>query len=74
MLPRRSSRAGAIGVTGEEVWTPGNHALEQHCRDEMQRYGTLENPFSIEYLDYLLELHGFDSITPLPRPERASSP
>lgn len=54
---------GAIGITGESVWSPTNHQLRELCLDEMQRYGTLENPFSAEYLEYVLKEQGFESVS-----------
>ena len=56
-------RNGVLGVTGEGSWAPGRHELEDHCRKEMKRYGTLENPYTAEYLDYLLHKHGFREVT-----------
>jgi ubiquinone/menaquinone biosynthesis C-methylase UbiE len=53
---------GVFGVTGEQAWSPGDHAIEQACRKEMRQYGTLENPFTTEYLDFLLRAHGFRQI------------
>jgi SAM-dependent methyltransferase len=53
---------GVFGVTGEGAWIPGNHAAEQAYRKEMRLYGTLENPFTTDYLDFLLRAHGFCQI------------
>jgi SAM-dependent methyltransferase len=53
---------GVFGVTGEEAWSPGNHVREQVYRTEMELYGTLENPFTTDYLDFLLRAHGFGQI------------
>jgi 2-polyprenyl-3-methyl-5-hydroxy-6-metoxy-1,4-benzoquinol methylase len=52
---------GVIGIH-EGAWSPENRALEQKLDIEMAEYGTLENPYSTEYLDYLLEQHGFTNI------------
>ncbi len=54
---------GIIGVSGEGAWRPGNRVMEQFFDDEMERFGVLENPFTVEYLDYLLEESGFESVT-----------
>jgi len=52
---------GVIGVV-EGAWYPELKGLEQALLEEMKTYGTLENPFSVEYLDFLLEKHGFIDI------------
>jgi SAM-dependent methyltransferase len=52
---------GVLGVS-EACWQPGNRALEATLEEEMARYGTLENPFTVEYLDYLLAKHGYVDI------------
>ncbi len=52
---------GVIGIS-EYAWEPGNRALESALDEEMQRFGTLENPFTREYLDYLLAESGFTEI------------
>lgn len=52
---------GVLGVC-EGAWEPGNTSLEAALDEEMVRFGTLENPFTREYLDYLLTKHGFTSI------------
>ncbi len=44
-------RNGVLGVTGEGSWAPGRREMEDTCREEMQRYGTLENPYTAEYLE-----------------------
>ena len=49
---------GCLGIV-EGAWHPSFKALEQACIDEMARFGTLENPFSTEYLDLLLTRTGF---------------
>ena len=54
---------GVLGVTGESEWRPGKHNLEAACEEEMARYGTLENPYTFEYLKYLLSKHGFEEVT-----------
>jgi hypothetical protein len=49
---------GVLGVS-EAAWIPGDRELEEQLEEEMRRYGTLENPFTPEYLDRLLRQHGF---------------
>lgn len=53
---------GVLGVS-EGAWIPGDRALEEKIEEEMRRYGTLENPFTPEYLDWLLFRHGFVDVT-----------
>ena len=53
---------GVLGVS-EAAWIPGDEALESKIKDEMAKYGTLENPFSAAYLDYVLTQNGFIEIT-----------
>jgi SAM-dependent methyltransferase len=55
----RMLRPGGVLGVSEAAWVPGNRALEAALEEEMARYGTLENPFTQEYLDYLLSKHGF---------------
>jgi ubiquinone/menaquinone biosynthesis C-methylase UbiE len=50
-----------VGIV-EGAWHPDFKALEQMCIDEMARFGTLENPFSTEYLDLLLRRVGFTEV------------
>ena len=52
---------GCLGIV-EGAWHPDFKALEQMCVDEMARFGTLENPFSTEYLDFLLARAGFTEV------------
>ena len=52
---------GCLGVV-EGAWHPDFKALEQILLVEMAKYGTLENPFSTEYLDHLLAQNGFTDI------------
>lgn len=49
---------GVLGVS-EGAWIPGDRAVEEKLEEEMRQYGTLENPFTTEYLDWLLARHGF---------------
>ena len=52
---------GVLGIS-EGAWMPGHRASEAELDEEMRRYGTLENPFTTEYLDHLLERHGFKNV------------
>jgi SAM-dependent methyltransferase len=52
---------GVLGIS-EGAWIPGHRASEALLDEEMLRYGTLENPFTVEYLDHLLKWFGFASI------------
>jgi SAM-dependent methyltransferase len=49
---------GVIGVS-ESCWQPGNVEMEAILNQEMEKFGTLESPFTIDYLDFLLSKHGF---------------
>src|SRR5262249_6161596 len=55
---RMLKRGGILGVS-EAAWLPGDRTQERALEAEMARYGTLENPFTRAYLDYLLGKHGF---------------
>lgn len=50
---------GIFTVVGEGAWAPGWAGLEAAIEQEMAEYGTLENPFTHEYLDHLLAATGF---------------
>ena len=52
---------GVLGVV-EGAWHPDFKELEAVLMAEMAEYGTLENPFSTDYLDYLLSKSGFNEI------------
>lgn len=52
---------GVLGVS-EAAWIPGDRRLEDELEEEMRRSGTLENPYTAEYLDFLLHKHGFVEI------------
>jgi len=52
---------GVLGIT-EWAWSPGSASLEAQLDEEMRCFGTLENPFTQEYLDYLLTEIGFERI------------
>lgn len=51
---------GVVGVANDTNWIPGQKNLEATLEEEMDTYGTLENPFNREYLGYLLKEHGFE--------------
>lgn len=55
---RYLNAGGCLGVV-DGAWHPDNKALELQLLQEMETYGTLENPLSVEYLDYLLSKFGF---------------
>jgi len=54
-------KGGVLGVN-ESAWIPGYRKLEALLDKEMDSYGTLENPYTVEYLNYLLMKHGFEQI------------
>lgn len=49
---------GVLGVS-EWAWIPGERDLERQLEEEIARFGTLESPYTQEYLDALLDKHGF---------------
>ena len=52
---------GALGVI-EGAWIPGDAAQEAALGEEMAAYGTLENPFTQDYLDEILRKVGLTEI------------
>ena len=52
---------GMLGII-EGAWLPGNVQMEAILSEEMATHGTLENPFTQEYLDEILEKVGFVEI------------
>jgi SAM-dependent methyltransferase len=52
---------GVLGVS-EGAWVPGDRYWEEKLDAEMRQFGTLENPFTAEYLDFLLRRLGFVDI------------
>jgi SAM-dependent methyltransferase len=52
---------GVLGVS-EGAWIPGDAYWEAKLDEAMRLYGALENPFTAEYLDFLLERCGFVDI------------
>lgn len=55
----RLLKPGGVLAVSEWAWKPGDTALERLLDAEMARYGTLENPFTQEYLEWLLTSVGF---------------
>ena len=53
---------GRIAVLGEGRWNPGDRSLEDQLDLEMATYGTLESPFTREYMDHVLRAAGFTEI------------
>lgn len=53
---------GYLVVAGEGRWIPGDVELESALKKEMAEFGTLENPFSQEYLKHVLTKIGFSEI------------
>jgi SAM-dependent methyltransferase len=52
---------GVLGVS-EGAWMPGDRFWEEKLDEAMRRFGALENPFTAEYLDFLLRRCGFVDI------------
>ena len=53
---------GSIGIIGESNWQPGNVEQETFLHEEIARFGTLESPFTFEYLDFALHRAGFAQV------------
>ncbi len=53
---------GWLVILGDANWIPGNREQESAWTAEMDQYGTLENPFTADYLVWLLDQHGFVDI------------
>lgn len=53
---------GCIAVCGEGRWNPGDTVLEAGLDEEMRHYGTLESPFTQDYLRHVLQETGFADI------------
>jgi SAM-dependent methyltransferase len=56
-------RPGGQLAVCEWCWTPGDGLLESSLLGEMEKYGTLESPFTRQYLDELLRETGFADVT-----------
>lgn len=50
---------GVLCILGDANWIPGNREQEAFWEEEMQRFGTLESPFTHAYLTEILKAHGF---------------
>lgn len=53
---------GVLCILGDANWIPGYQEQEEFWEDEMRRFGTLESPFTHDYLTALLDHHQFYSI------------
>lgn len=53
---------GRMAVLGESRWNPGDRALEDQLDAEMASYGTLESPFTRDYMIHVLREAGFVEI------------
>ncbi|MBX9751483.1 MAG: methyltransferase domain-containing protein [Roseococcus sp.] len=53
---------GQMAVLGESRWNPGDRALEDLLDAEMASYGTLESPFTRDYMIHVLREAGFVEI------------
>ena len=53
---------GCIAICGEGRWLPDDAHQAGGLYEEMERYGTLESPFTPEYLRHVLATVGFDQI------------
>ena len=54
---------GVLCILGESNWIPGLREAEQFWEAEMDRFGTLESPYTHEYLHWLLLRYGFVDVT-----------
>lgn len=54
---------GAIGICGDSRWHPGNAAQASAWEEEMRAFGTLESPFTAEYLGKVLAASGFKPVS-----------
>jgi len=53
---------GVLCILGDANWIPGLKEQEEFWLEEMKRFGTLESPFTHEYLMQLLATYGFADI------------
>ena len=58
----RALRPGGTMVVCEWCWIPGNATLEATLQEEMEKYGTLESPYTQKYLEEILRDAGFTDI------------
>lgn len=54
---------GQLVIVGDSNWIPGNIEQETAWLEEMDAYGTLESPFTADYLTWVLELTGFRDVS-----------
>ena len=54
---------GSIGICGESRWHPGNVRQASEWEQEMRTFGTLESPFTSEYLENVLVSTGFAPVS-----------
>ena len=54
---------GCLCILGDSNWHPGNEEQERFWLEEMERFGTLESPFTHQYLEYVLGSNGFTQVT-----------
>ncbi len=53
---------GCLCILGDSNWHPGNQEQERFWLEEMQRFGTLESPFTHGYLEHVLRSNGFQDV------------
>ena len=53
---------GQMAVLTEGRWIPGDRNLETLLEQEMEVYGTLESPFTRDYMHFVLESAGFTEV------------
>jgi SAM-dependent methyltransferase len=54
---------GVVCILGDSNWVPGYREQEAFWVEEMERFGTLESPFTHGYLVALFEHYGFGDVT-----------
>ena len=55
----RALKKGGIICIHEGAWNPMDESIRAILEKEVRDYGALENPFTTEYLDYILHNSGF---------------
>lgn len=53
---------GCLCILGDSNWHPGNEEQERFWLEEMERFGTLESPFTHQYLEQVLRDNGFQDV------------
>lgn len=53
---------GCLCILGDSNWQPGNEQQERFWLEEMERFGTLESPFTHQYLEHVLRTNGFEDV------------